>query len=53
VYREFGIKTLEKGDVGILGEKHKDDFEAYWQDETGCRPRLEGGYISKRTHDED
>jgi hypothetical protein len=24
---------LRKSDVGILGAKHKDDFEPYWQDE--------------------
>jgi hypothetical protein len=26
-------QTPEKGDAGILGTKHKDDFEPYWQDE--------------------
>jgi hypothetical protein len=37
VYRlciaSFEAKTLEKGDLAILGTKHKDDFELYWQDE--------------------
>ena len=33
MYREFLAKTLEKGDLAILETKHKDDFEAYWQDE--------------------
>jgi hypothetical protein len=26
-------QTLEQGDLTILGSKHKDDFEPYWQDE--------------------
>jgi hypothetical protein len=26
---------LEKGDLAVLGTKHKDDFEPFWQDEKG------------------
>jgi hypothetical protein len=26
-------KTLEQDDLAILGTKHKDDFEPYWQNE--------------------
>jgi hypothetical protein len=33
VYREFWIKTPEKGDLGILGAKQENNFELYWQDE--------------------
>jgi hypothetical protein len=37
VYRlciaSFETKTPEQGDLAILGTKHKDDFEPYWQDE--------------------
>ena len=33
MYCEFSSKTLEKGDLAVLGTKRKDDFEPFWQDE--------------------
>ena len=33
MYCELSSKTLEKGDLAVLGTKHKSDFEPYWEDE--------------------